>query len=352
MLDDFDGLLRWPELNDWVMAAELPGSGPVSSVERIAGGSQNNVFLLRRKDAEFVLRRPPRFIRKGSNETMAREARLLRALKGSEVPHAALHGFCEDPSVIGATFYVMDKLDGFSPQGELPGQYATDEAWRREMGAAFVKAGVALGAMDHRSVGLDDYGKPDDWHARQVGRWRSQLDGYRQIEGYDGELPDVDLVGEWLSDNLPTDRRIGIIHGDFQYPNVMYSYSAPSIAGLIDWELSTLGDPLLDLGWMLTSWCEPGDPEGKSPVVSPWEGFMNRRGLVDLYGELSGRDMTQMPWFFCLACYKLACILEGTYARSMAGQAPVETGQKLHGYALWLMKKARQIMASGGFAGA
>ena len=351
MLDDFDGLLRWPSLNDWIESSDLPGSGPVTSVERIAGGSQNNVFLLRRQGAEMVLRRPPRHIRKGSNETMIREARLLRALAGSNVPHAVLRGACDDTDVIGAAFYLMDRLDGFSPHGELPGRYGSDPAWRRAMGFAYVDAGAALGAIDFRAVGLADYGKPDDWHARQVDRWRSQLDGYRELDGYEGgQLPDVDLVGRWLTDNLPSDRRIGIIHGDFQFPNVMYAHDEPRIAGLIDWELSTLGDPLLDLGWLLTSWCEPGDPDGKTPVIRPWSDFASRRELVAHYGSLSGRDMTQMPWFFCLACYKLACILEGTYARSLAGQAPAETGRSLHAYALWLMAKARQVMADGGMA--
>ena len=352
MLDSFDGLLRWPELNDWIALADLPGAGPVTAVEQIAGGSQNNVFLLRREGAELVLRRPPRHIRKGSNETMVREARLLRALAGSSVPHAILYDACEDLTVIGAAFYVMARLDGFSPRGELPGRYGTDAAWRHAMGRAYVEAGTALGAIDYQAVGLGDYGNWENWHSRQVDRWHSQLEGYRELDGYQGgQLPGVDVIGRWLTDNLPADRRIGVIHGDFQFPNVMYSHNEPKIVGLIDWELSTLGDPLLDLGWMLTSWCEPGDPEGKSPVVSPWSGFMTRRELVEFYGSVSGRDMTQMPWFFCLACYKLACILEGTYARSLAGQAPVETGRSLHAYALWLMDKARQIMAGNGMAG-
>lgn len=353
ILDDFNGLLKWPELNDWIEESDVPGHGPVLSVKQIAGGSQNNLFLLRRDQAELVLRRPPRHLRKGSNETMVREARLLRALAGSDVPHATLRAACENPEIIGSTFYIMDNLEGFSPHGTLPGRYGTDPAWRLEMGVAFVRAGVALGSLDYRAVGLHDYGKPDDWHARQVDRWRSQLEGYRQLDGYDGgALPGIDEIGRWLSDNLPSDRRIGIIHGDFQYPNVVYSFDRPSIAGLIDWELSTLGDPLIDLGWMLSSWCEAIDPEGKTPVVTPWQDFMSRRELVDLYGQLSGRDMTQIPWFFCLACYKLACIVEGTYARSLVGHAPIETGRSLHRYALWLFAKARQVMAGDGMASA
>jgi aminoglycoside phosphotransferase (APT) family kinase protein len=168
------------------------------------------------------------------------------------------------------------------------------------------------------------------------------------MDGYPGHaLPHVDELGLWLDDNLPSEGRIGIIHGDFQYPNVMYSHQTPKIAGLIDWELSTLGDPLLDLGWMLSSWSDADDPPGKESVVIPWNGFASRVELVRLYGELSGRDMSSMPWFFALACYKLACLLEGTYARACSGKAPKEMGDRLHSYALWLLAKGMQLKATG-----
>jgi aminoglycoside phosphotransferase (APT) family kinase protein len=171
------------------------------------------------------------------------------------------------------------------------------------------------------------------------------LDGYRSMPNYDGSLPHVDAVGRWLTDNLPADKRIGIVHGDFQFANVMFSLRAPRISGVVDWELSSLGDPLLDLGWILTSWWEQGDPEGKRPLVQPWEDFLSRAELVKLYGEISGRDMSVVPWFFTLGCYKLACLLEGTYARSRQGQIPENVGKSVHAYALWLMNKAAQIVA-------
>jgi aminoglycoside phosphotransferase (APT) family kinase protein len=279
---------------------------------------------------------------------MIREARVLGALKGSGVPHPELYGACDDQSVIGASFYVMAPLEGFSPIGPLPGRYATERRWRAAMGEEFVRAAAALASVDYKAVGLEDYGKPVDWHGRQVDRWRSQLEGYRELPGYDGHaLPGVDAVGKWLSDHVPADGRIGVIHGDFQFPNVMFSHDRPVINGLIDWELSTLGDPLLDLGWTLSSWWEDGDPEGKEPMVSPWDGFLPRAELVRMYGELSGRDMGAMPWFLVLACYKLGCILEGTYARSKAGQASVDIGNRLHAYALWLFAKAQQVIAKG-----
>ena len=349
MLDDFDGLLRWPALQEWIDAqADIPGKGDVRSVRPLTGGSQNNLFLMKRDGGIFVLRRPPRNLRKNSNATMLREARLLGALKDSAVPHARLYSACEDETVIGTAFYVMAPLDGFSPLGALPGQYGTELSWRAAMGREYVKAGVALGAVDYIKQGLEDYGKAADWHGRQAARWRGQLDSYAEMPGYDGHvLPHFDEIALWLSDNVPTDGKIGIIHGDFQYPNVMYHLNRPAISGLIDWELSTLGDPLLDLGWMLSSWCESGDPEGKEPVCTPWNGFASRRELVNLYGEMSGRDMSQMPWYMVLACYKLASIQEGTFARSCAGLVPVELGNMLHRYALWLLEKARQVMATG-----
>jgi aminoglycoside phosphotransferase (APT) family kinase protein len=284
-------------------------------------------------------------MRPGSNDTMLREARVLAALAGSAVPHPAVYAVCADAAVIGACFYLMTALEGFAPSRELPGNYASDPAWRRAMGEELVRGAAALAAVDHEAVGLADLGKPDGWHERQVDRWRSQIDSYRSIPDYDGALPNVDEVGRWLTDNLPNDKRIGIVHGDFQFANVMFSSQAPRISGVVDWELTSLGDPLLDLGWILASWWEEGDPEGKRPLVQPWEGFLSRAELVRLYGEISGRDMSVTPWFFALACYKLACLLEGTYARSKQGQVPANVGQHVHAYAVWLMNKAKQLTA-------
>lgn len=306
----------------------------------------NAVFLISRGEQDIVLRRPPKHLRKNSNDTMLREARVLKARAGSEVPCPTFHAVCEDTAVIGATFYLMSPLEGFAKSGDFKGDYATDPAWRRAMGEELVSAAVALGRIDHQAVGLGDLGKPENWHARQVERWRSQLEGYRATPGYDlAELPYVDEVGRWLSDNVPADQRIGIVHGDFQFPNVMFSLKAPRVSGVIDWELASLGDPLLDLGWILSSWWEQGDPEGKSPMVKPWNGFLSRAELVTLYGQMSGRDMSTVPWFFTLACYKLACLLEGTQAAAKAGKVPAKVGEQTHAYAVWLTTKARQIVA-------
>ncbi len=344
-LDTFGGQLDWPQLNDWIASQSLPGSGPVTAVTRLKGGVQNSVFRLERGAESIVLRRPGKHVRPGANETMLREARILQALAGTGVPHPDLYAVCDDEAIIGACFYLMQPLEGFAPSGPLPDQYASDPSWRRAMGEELVRAAAALAAVDTTAVGLADLGKPDNWHERQVSRWLSQFDGYRETPNYDSSLPHIDTVSRWLSDNIPSDRRIGLIHGDLQFANVMFSYRAPRISGVVDWELASQGDPLLDLGWILTSWLETGDPEGKKPLVQPWDGFMTRAELVRLYGELSGRDMSAMPWFFTLACFKLACLLEGTYARACAGQIPADIGKSVHGYATWLMNKARQTIA-------
>lgn len=345
-LDDFGGLIDWSRLNAWIAANNIPGAGPVTAVTRLAGGSRNNVFLMERGRESFVLRRPAKLVRNEHNEIMRREARILKALHATAVPHPHYYGLCEDESVIGACFYVMQAVEGFAQNGPLPGTYATDARWRRAMAEELVKAAAALGAIDCEQVGLDGIGKPDNWYERQATLWRSQFERYREVPNYAGnEPPHIEEVGRWLNDNLPSNRRSGIIHGDFQFPNVMFSLKSPRITGVIDWELATLGDPLLDLGWLLTRWWEEGDPDGNTPMVQPWDGFPPRSELVRAYGALSGRDMSEMPWFFALACFKLACLLEGAHADAKAGQVAEHVGNQVHAHACRTMKKAMQIIA-------
>lgn len=342
-LDEFDGLLRWPELSDWIASSPLPGSGAPISVRKLAGGSQNNLFLIERKGGAFVLRRPPQHLRPNSNDTMMREARVLGALAGSSVPHPHIYAACADENIIGACFYAMESIDGFSPLAGLPAQYGP--AWRRAMAFSLVDGAAQLASIDPISVGLEGFGKTDNWLERQVKRWHSQLESYREMPGYPGGLlPGVDAVGAWLEANRPADARIGIIHGDLQWANVMFAHDAPRLAAMIDWELSTLGDPLLDLGWILTSWVDDDDPPGHSAQVTPHDSFPTRAELVDRYCAATGRDPSLVPWYFVLACYKLGIILEGTHARALAGKASATIGDALHGYADWLFRKALQLI--------
>jgi aminoglycoside phosphotransferase (APT) family kinase protein len=212
MLDDFGGVMRWDNIQQWIDSrGDIPGRGPITGVQQMQGGSQNLLFLLERGEEKMVLRRPPQHLRDNSNKTMVREATVLVALVGSDVPHAELFGLCDDAEVTGACFYLMKPLEGYSPKGPLPGRYAENPEWRRAMGEQLVRASAALASVDHVAAGLSDFGKPDDWHARQIDRWRSQLEGYRSYRGYDtGELGRVDAIARWLGDNLPNER-LGIV---------------------------------------------------------------------------------------------------------------------------------------------
>ena len=344
---DSDGLIDIAKLDEWLEGQPgVPGEGAVTEFEKLQGGSQNNIYLITRPGGRFVLRRPPKHLRPNSNDTMLREARVLAALAGSEVPHPAFYAVCSDMDVIGVAFYLMEPIAGFTPMGDLPGSYATDSNWRRRIGLEMVEGAAALAAVDVQASGLGDFGKPDAWLERQVSRWRSQLEGYSKFEGYgEPDLPGVNRLGDWLESHRPAQCQIGIIHGDFQFANVMFAPDAPKLAAVVDWELSTLGDPLLDLAWMLTAWWEEGDPEGRGPQLEPWTDMGARSELIEHYGRVSGRDMSDMPWFFVLACYKLGILLEGTYARACAGKAPKEMGDALHAYARWLFAKGEQFIA-------
>ncbi len=347
--NDFEGTINWSNLQGWVASqGDLPGSGPLTGITELLGGSQNKIFMLERGDERMVLRRPPKHLRPGNNEVMLREAKVLTALSGTDVPHAELYGVCDDTDVIGANFFVMELIDGFMPRGPLPGKYGTDPTWRRKMAEELISGTAKLGLIDPYAVGLGDLGKPEGWAERQVARWKSQLDGYSEMEGYGSpDLPGFEQVAEWLDSNVPTNYKIGLNHGDCQWANVMFAHDEPRLAAFVDWEMSTLGDPLLDLGWILSSWVDSRDPEGHLSQVEPWGSFPTRGEIVAQYVELTGRELDLVPWFFVLACYKLGVVLEGSWARALAGKIPMELGKGIHDYATWLFAKARQLVNDG-----
>jgi aminoglycoside phosphotransferase (APT) family kinase protein len=288
-----------------------------------------------------VLRRPPIHKRKNSDETMRREARVLGALAGSAVPHPGLIAACPDVDVMGAAFYLMEPIRGFNPTTGLPEPHRSSPAMRHRIGLSMVEAIAALGAIDHEAVGLADFGRPEGYLERQVGRWRAHLESYASIPGYPGpDIPHVEETAGWLEAHRPRHWRPGIIHGDFHLANVMIEPDSGEVAALVDWELSTIGDPLLDLGWLLATWPEP-DGGGAGVVgVDVWDGFAEASELVDHYAAHSTRDLGPIAWYEVLACYKLGIILEGTHARACAGQAPKEIGDRLHATTVGLFERA------------
>lgn len=325
-------------------------AGPIRRPQMLGGGTQNIIMRFARGDGEFVLRRPPLHLRANSNQTMAREARVLGALASSDVPHPRLIAACDDLSVLGAAFYLMEPIEGFNAITGLPRLHARDPRMRRSMGLALAEGAAALGAVDYLAVGLSDFGKPDGFLERQTARWLAQLESYVEHAGWPGPagIPGVERVGRWLDDNLPASSyRPGIIHGDYHIANVMFRANGPQLAAIVDWELATIGDPLLDLGWMLALWPDiQGDLPEEHMRIEPWSGFPAANELIAHYADRSARDVSAITWYAVLACFKLGIILEGTYARACAGKAPTETGDRLHTATLRLFGRALGWMAA------
>jgi aminoglycoside phosphotransferase (APT) family kinase protein len=333
-------------LAGWMDGQGLPG-GPIEGVELLGGGTQNILVRFRRGGRRYVLRRPPRHLRPRSNEVLRREARVLAALDGTGVPAPRLIAACPDERVMGgAVFYLMTAVDGFNATTTLPAPYASDPAARHRMGLEAATALATLGAVDHVTVGLADFGRPEGFLERQVGRWMSELESYNSLEGYPGpDIPGLDGVASWLEANRPSSWRPGIMHGDYHLANLMYAYDEPRVAAIVDWEMCTIGDPLVDLGWLLATW--PGEDDGElSGPLGAAGGLPSTEELVARYTDGSDRDLSAIAWYTVLACYKLGIVLEGTHARAFAGKAPKDVGDLLHSITLGLFERAHAVMAS------
>lgn len=325
------------------------GSGPLEDVEQLAGGTQNVLVRFTRSGRGHVLRRPPLHKRANSDETMRREARVLAALAGSDVPHPGLIAACPDTDVLGAAFYLMEPIAGFNPASGLPEPHRSDAAMRRAMGFSMVDAVAALALVDHEAVGLGDFGKPDGWLERQVPRWCRQLDSYAELDGYPGpDIPGVEEVSAWLEHNRPATWHPGIIHGDFHFANVLVRPDAPDLAAIVDWELCTIGDPLLDLGHLLSTWPPADHDAGAGAVGAGISDLPTKAELVARYAERTGRDTGDVDWYHVLAAYRLGIILEGTHARAFAGKAPKEIGDLLHATTVGLFERALAVIHEAG----
>ena len=329
-------------LRSWMDDQGL-GDGPLSSVEQLTGGTQNVLLRFERSERPYVLRSPPPHKRKNSDETMRREARVLAALADTDVPHPGLIAAEPDVDVLGAAFYLMEPIDGFNPAAGLPEPHASDADMRHAMGLSMASAAASLAGVDHEAVGLGDFGRPEGWLERQVDRWRGQLEGYAELDGYPGpDIPGVAEVATWLERHRPSTWTPGIIHGDLHFANVLVRPDGPELAAIVDWELCTIGDPLLDLGHLLSTW--PGS-DGAAAVGGGIRDLPSKDELVEHYASRSGRSVEHVDWFHVLASYRLGIILEGTHARAFAGKAPKEVGDLLHATTVGLFEGALAVMA-------
>ena len=265
--------------------------------------------------SSWALRRPPIGKTLGSAHDMGRECKVVSALAPTAVPVAAIAGFCEDESVNGAPFYVMDFVEGPILR-RRPDADAYDEATRRAIGERVIDTLVDIHAVDPGGVGLSDLGKKEDYVARQLHRWQGQWE-----QGKTRDIPLVDEVHDRLLARIPEQGPATIVHGDYRLDNMILTPDAGAVAAVVDWELCTLGDPLADVGMLLVYWGAPGDP--LMPLMEPATiapGFPTREEVRERYAERSGRDLGLIDFYVALGLWKLAIILEGVYARFTAGQ--------------------------------
>jgi aminoglycoside phosphotransferase (APT) family kinase protein len=309
-----DGIDRAP-VESWfgenVAGADLP-----LRFERIAGGHSNLTYRVTDAGGRcWALRRPPLGKRLGSAHDMAREHKVVSALGPSDVPVAPVVGLCEDEGVNGAPFYVMDFVEGPVLRGLAEAETFPEESDRRAIGERVADTLVAIHAVDPDSVGLGDLGRKEDYVARQLHRWQGQWEKSKTRE-----LAAIDRVHDRLSARIPAQGPATIVHGDYRLDNMILTPSG-EVAAVVDWELCTLGDPLADVGLLMTYWPDRGEEEtialGQPANLAP--GFSTRAELTARYAERSGRDLSQLGFFVALGYWKLAIILEGVYARYIAG---------------------------------
>jgi len=297
------------------------GSGPVRASRIGQGGGSNFSFLVERDDERFVLRRPPRPPLPPSAHDMVREARLQLALAPHGIRLPVIRAVCEDESVIGVPFYVMDYLDGHVVTTELPAGLESDDA-RRRLGLDLVDALVEIHAVDVSAPKVAEFVRPGSYLERQVRRFTELWEINRTRE-----LLDVEAVGGWLAEHLPEPLPLAVVHGDYRLGNAMVAPDEPArILAVLDWEMGAIGDPRADVGYLLATYSEPGgdiNPLGASPVTAR-DGFPTKRELVERYRERSGRDVEPLGWFQALALWKAAVFCEAIYGRYVRGELAAE----------------------------
>ncbi len=303
-----DGVEAWFALN-------VPGAVPPLAFERIAGGHSNLTFRVRDAGGHsWALRRPPLGKRLGSAHDMAREHKVVAALGPTDVPVAPVVGLCEDESVTGAPFSAMEFVDGPILRGLAEAEAFPDQADRRAIGFRVADTLAAIHAVDPDAAGLGDLGRKEDYVARQLHRWQGQWEKSKTRE-----LAAIDSVHERLSARIPEQGPATIVHGDYRLDNMILTPEG-EVAAVVDWELCTLGDPLADVGLLMAYWPEAEQADialGQPANLAP--GFPSRQELADRYAERSGRDLSNLDFFLALGYWKLAIILEGVYARYIAG---------------------------------
>jgi aminoglycoside phosphotransferase (APT) family kinase protein len=305
---DFDRLATW--MDD----AGLPGKGEPLEQRFVSGGSQNEIYELRRPGLHCVIRIPPPGAPPDRDKGILREWRIIEALDDTDVPHTKAVGVCPDAAVLGRPFYLMGFVDGWSPMDQhdkWPEPFNSDMNTRPGLSYQLAEAIALLSKVDWQAKGLQDLGHPDGFHERQVDRWIGFLERIKKRE-----LPGLEAATEWLRAHKPLDFIPGLMHGDYQFANVMYHHGAPArMAAIVDWEMGTVGDPKLDLAWMVQSWpTETGQASDMNYV--DMHGMPTRDEVTAHYAEVSGRQVDDLDYYLVLAKWKLAIVLEQGFQRA------------------------------------
>ncbi|MEO6397105.1 MAG: phosphotransferase family protein [Tepidiformaceae bacterium] len=329
--------------------ANVPGGSGALAVEKHIAGFSNETFFVTRGAERWVLRRPPRGPLLPTAHDVVREYRFISALHGkARVP--APVAVCEDVRVIGAPFYLMVRCEGTVIRAEMPAAYDTTEA-RATVAEELVDALVELHAVDWQAAGIG--GKPDGYLERQIGRWSKQWELTRPRTR---ELPGLDAATAWLREKMPASGPSTAVHGDYKLDNVIFAADEPRLLAVLDWEMATVGDPLADLGYLLSSWGDPGDPpppegmtwvgEGRARLTSE-PGFPGIADLRDRYEAKSGRSLREFTFYHVLAVYKLAIILEGLYAHYLEATASNPESATFEQQVPMLIARMQRLMNGG-----
>jgi aminoglycoside phosphotransferase (APT) family kinase protein len=312
----------------------------------IGEGHSNVTYLIKRGDAEMVLRRPPRPPLPPSAHDVLREARLLRALRDTPARVPVVLAVCDDPATIGCPFYVMERIDGEVIVTSIPAALDTPSE-RRKISEQLIDALVEIHAVDWRAVGLEGFGKPTGYLERQLRRFVGLWEVNKTRE-----IPEVERVGSWLAENLPSSGPATIVHGDYRLGNTIFAPERPArLAAVLDWEMATIGDPLADLGYLCMMWTESGDPKGGMREalggVTRREGFPTREELIGAYEQRTGRSMQDLRWYTTLALWKSIVFMEGNYKRAVSGTTDDPYLKQFGDGVLELARQAEDVARGG-----
>ncbi len=304
---------------DWLHGAT--GRSGETVVTPMKGGGSCEMFEFVQSGERFVIRRAPLAAVSDTAHNVVREFQVIEALQGCGARVPELLAACDDSAVLGAPFYVMRYIDGEVIRRGLPRQYADSPAAQGAIGQELIDALVELHAVDWRGGAIERLANPEHFLERQVERWLHQLEGYRCRE-----LAGVDAVARWLEDNRPGGGELTVMHGDYKIDNVMFSRTLPPrILSLVDFEMTTVGDPLIDLAWAMIFWPEEGN---LIAIAAPGsDGGMDAghcqspQVLVERYAKATGRDLSHFQWYQAFAAWKLGIVLEGSYAKYLSGES-------------------------------